>query len=480
VKPQKELLEDLDKVRAELERRKGKTDPWFYIPQKPSPKQKEFLELDAFEAFYGGAVAGGKTSALLMAALQYAHVPGYAALIIRRKMTDQELPGAILDRAHEWLSTKGVPFDEHTNTFQFPSGATLTFGYLDRSRDRFRYQGAELQFIGFDELTQFPELWYTYLLSRLRQSKTLATQLPLRARATGNPGGIGHHWVKQRFIDEETRGPRAFVPARLEDNPHVDESYRTSLAALDPETRRQLEEGIWIADSSGLVYGSFDSAANIVDAAPDDLDHFLLALDFGVTASTAFTVLGWRENDPRVWVVFSEAIAELSPGEAAEHVRELGKVYDFVDIVGDVGGLGKAFVQEMRVRFHLPIKPAQKKDKRGFIDLLNGELARRRLLLVRGGCPGLIKEWRELPWDETRMKPAEGFSDHEADATLYGWRACRAYGETPKEAAAARKALKTAHELFLEEVRAHEAAVCKRLEDDRLELDSSRYDPEYE
>jgi len=128
-----------------------------YCPHDPTPKQAEFLALDCLEALYGGAAGGGKTDALLMAALQHVHVPGYAALLLRRTYADLALPGAIMDRAKSWLRPKGIHWDEKNKRFTFPSGATLTFGYLDTEQDRYRYQGAELQFIGFDELTQFPE-----------------------------------------------------------------------------------------------------------------------------------------------------------------------------------------------------------------------------------------------------------------------------------------------------------------------------------
>src|SRR5882724_12911124 len=141
--------------------------PSFFSPHKPSPKQAEFLELDCLEALYGGAAGGGKSSALLMAALQYVHVPGYAALLLRRTFADLSLPGAIMDRAHDWLQGTGAVWHGQDKRWTFPSGATLTFGYCETARDVYRYQGMEVQFVGVDELTQWPEQSYRYLLSRL-------------------------------------------------------------------------------------------------------------------------------------------------------------------------------------------------------------------------------------------------------------------------------------------------------------------------
>jgi predicted phage terminase large subunit-like protein len=240
-----------------------------YIPQVPSDCQAKFLALPCREAFYGGAAGGGKSSALLMAALQYADVPGYAALILRRTYADLSLPGALLDRAREWLTpTDAVPVDGG-KSWRFPSGATLTFGYLDTEAAKFRYKSAEFQFVAFDELTQFTETQYTYLFSRLRRLKTAS--VPVRMRSGSNPGDVGHEWVRERFVAPETANPkRVFVPAKLTDNPHLDAAdYLEGLDELDPITRQQLRDGDWSARQAG---GLFDRMwFEVVDEVPDGL-----------------------------------------------------------------------------------------------------------------------------------------------------------------------------------------------------------------
>ena len=231
-----------------------------YIPHDPTPKQAAFLLYDGIEALYGGAAGPGKSEALLMAALQYIEVPGYSALLLRRTYTDLVLPDALMDRAERWLRGR-LEWDDRAKTWRLPGGGSLTFGYLENEKDKYRYQSSAFQFIGFDELTQFSLTQYLYLFSRLRRLK--GANVPLRMRAATNPGGIGHDWVKSRFnipdvIDfnriYEHEG-RVFIPASLEDNPHLDvEAYLESLERLDPVTREQLRFGRWDVREEGAIF----------------------------------------------------------------------------------------------------------------------------------------------------------------------------------------------------------------------------------
>jgi predicted phage terminase large subunit-like protein len=252
-------------------------NPW--TKQVPTFKQSLMLGYEGRECLFGGAAGGGKSSALLMAALQWINTPGYAALLLRRTYTDLSLPGALMDRAFAWLKGTAAKWKEAEKTWIFPSGGRLVFGYLESETDRYRYQSSEYQFIGFDELTQFEESQYLYLFSRLRRLAGFA--VPLRMRCASNPGGVGHNFAKQRFLVEGPSAGRLFIPSRLEDNPHLDQDeYRASLRELDPFTRAQLLEGDWSEHSGGLFVREWFP---VTDSVPADLEQQVRAWDLAAT-----------------------------------------------------------------------------------------------------------------------------------------------------------------------------------------------------
>lgn len=225
-----------------------------YCPEEPSLTQKAFLRTYSLEALFGGSAGGGKSSALLMSALQYVDIANYSAIIFRRTYADLALPGAIMDRFINWMAPyEDVRWNANNYTAVFPSGARISFGYLNNQQDYLRYKGAEFQFVGMDEVTEIRESDYRYMFSRLRRPASgPLSQVPLRMRSACNPAP---NWVRQRFIVEGLDQGRIFVPSKLTDNPGIDaDSYRAALQALDPIERKRLEEGDWWATALGTMF----------------------------------------------------------------------------------------------------------------------------------------------------------------------------------------------------------------------------------
>jgi hypothetical protein len=268
-----------------------------YCPHRPNQKQElallawRFLP-DAFklpvEVGYGGAAGGGKSDWLLMAALEHVDEPGYAAIIFRRTFAELRLPGALMARARAWLHGTDAVWRDADKHWEFPSGATLGFGYLDNDTHCDRYQSAEFQFIGFDEATHFTEYQYSYLFSRLRRLET--ANVPVRMYSATNPGGVGHVWYKSRFVKPEKPDPRrVFVPARLSDNPAIDQNaYVGSLMHLTEGVRQQLLDGDWDA-FEGQAYQEFTPDTHVVPgfAIPDEWER-CEAMDHGINHPTAW------------------------------------------------------------------------------------------------------------------------------------------------------------------------------------------------
>ena len=254
------IIENLSEVEREKLAKQLQPKLTKFIPHVPYAKQAAFLNLNCREALYGGAAGGGKSDALLMAALQYVDIPGYAAILFRKTFAELTLPEALMDRAAEWLypfrKSKEVHWSEQKKLYTFQSGAKLTFGYLEHSGDRRRYQSAAFHFVGFDELSHFEKLDYTYLFSRVRMlTKMKDIGIPLRMRASSNPGGPGHFWVKRRFIDKDKEPARIFIPATVYDNPHLDtEGYIENLGELDTVEREQLLNGDWDITAGGQIF----------------------------------------------------------------------------------------------------------------------------------------------------------------------------------------------------------------------------------
>lgn len=234
-----------------------------YIKDGLTLKQVEFLCYEGREALYGGAAGGGKSVALLIAALQWMDEPGYSALILRRTFKQLSKSDSILNKSKEWLMPTAARWNGDEKKWTFPNGNTLEFGHMEYEDSKFDYQGGIWAFIGVDECTQFTESMISY--PRSRQRRPAGSKTPMRWRGATNPGGIGHEYIKRRYIkDGDGKDPsnpnRQFFPATLDDNPNIDrEEYIASLkeSGIDPLTLAQLLKGDWDAVAGGRFQKSW-------------------------------------------------------------------------------------------------------------------------------------------------------------------------------------------------------------------------------
>lgn len=354
--PEAQPFINLLNTNAELAQSVGTLKWNDYIPHIPQPKQLAGLMLNHVkEVLWGGAAGGGKSDWLLMAALQYVDVPGYSAALFRKKLTDFSLPGNLLSRSKAWLSGTDAKWNGSTSTWTFPSGATLLFGYMDSELDYLRYQGAEFQFVGVDELTQWYEDDYRYLFSRVRlpqcplhhrdeaplhgnpnlspelfcsvcYSRLQLVKVPRRIRAATNPGGPGHSWVKDRF--DIRRDPntgeyigfhptRVFIPAKLADNKAIDEAeYSSNLDELDPITREQLKNGDWDVISQGRFRKSWEKRYSTRGVSLDGFPTYVILGRSGIG-----TVIAYKDIEV-FFTVDPAASQREGPGDKDIHRRQ--------------------------------------------------------------------------------------------------------------------------------------------------------------
>ena len=223
-----------------------------------------------------------------MAALQYVDVPGYNAILIRDTYANLSKPDSLIPVSHEWLKPTDAYWKGTDRIWQFPSGATLSFGHLDDPTSHFDYQSAQFQFVGIDEMVAIRENQAMYMFSRLRRIK--GKDCPIRFRGASNPPTREQlargEWVKTRYVDDETREPGViFLPAWMEDNPHLDiEEYDKSLDKLDTVTRKQLKEGDWNIQAKGKIFER--EWFKMIDVVPVDVISTIRYWDFAATAKT--------------------------------------------------------------------------------------------------------------------------------------------------------------------------------------------------
>ena len=256
-------------------------------------KQNEFINSEAFETLFGGAAGGGKSYGQLIDALLFAlKYPKSKQIIFRRTFPDLER--SIIRTSLEIYPREIASYNSAKHVWTFQNGSIIDFGYIDNEMDVYQYQSAEYDVIRFDELTHFTEYMYVYMISRCRG----ANGYPKHIKSSTNPGGVGHSWVKERFIDigpynkihkcrlesgEEIT--RLFIPSFVTENKFLmerDPGYIKRLDALPEKERKALKEGNWdIFD--GQYFKDFDRNVHVIEPfdIPKEWDRYR-TIDYGL------------------------------------------------------------------------------------------------------------------------------------------------------------------------------------------------------
>ena len=399
--------------------------------------QTDFLAAPEIDVLYGGAAGGGKSYAMLVDPLRYAHRAAHRALILRRSMPELR---ELIDKSRELYpqAFPGCKFREVEKLWNFPSGAKVEFGFLERDADVYCYQGQAYSWIGFDEITHLPtEFSWNYLASRLR---TTDSEIKPYLRCTANPGGIGAHWVKKRYVtpmipNESFEGSdglsRKFIPARLEDNPYLsyDGRYEQMLQALPEVQRRQLLEGNWDI-TEGAAFTEFDSNIHIIT--PFDIPlgwERLKGIDYGYASESACI---WGAVDPTdgTLIIYRELYQKNLTGVDLASVITRMEVQDPYSVQGVLDtsawartGTTGPTVGETLQRAGHKLRRADKNRIQGKIQIheyLRVQQSGRPRLQIFNVCPNLIRELQGIPLDKSNPEDVDTHApDHAYDALRY-------------------------------------------------------------
>lgn len=322
---------------------------------RPTPKQEQFIALPdtIFEAFYGGAVGGGKTDVLLinpLARLWHEH-PRFKALILRRTLTD--LQKEIIPRSEYYYGKAGAKYNEQKKIWKFPSGALVYFGHAEHEKDIKNYDGVEWNYIGFDELTKFTEWMYLYLV--VTRCRSAYEGGPAIARSSGMPGDIGNAWVRRRFVepneaggkiilDQKTGHKRFFVKSMPYENPYLLKNTPDYLDRLNllSEAERKAKLGDWWS-FEGQVFDQFrieplsdepENARHVIE--PFNIPDFWPKVNLTDWGFTANTVSLWGALSPEgvVYVYREYCVTRTDVSVWATEIGEFNRRDKNLKVVG--------------------------------------------------------------------------------------------------------------------------------------------------
>ena len=399
--------------------------------------QTDFLAAGEKDVLYGGAAGGGKSYAMLVDPLRYAHKKAHRALILRRSMPELR---EMIDKSRELYpqAFPGAKFREVEKLWNFPSGAKVEFGFLERDADVYRYQGQAYSWIGFDEITHLPtEFSWNYLASRLR---TTDPSIQTYLRCTANPGGVGSHWVKKRYIESNESNKsflgldgltRKFIPAKLADNPYLSEDgvYEQMLMSLPPIQRRQLLEGNWDV-AEGAAFVEFDPTAHVIT--PFELPvHWerVKGIDYGY-ASESCCLWGIIDINDGTLIIYRELYRKNLTGVDLGGIITDMEMEDPFSVPGVLDtaawartGTTGPTVGESLVKAGHKLRRADKNRIQGKIQIHEYLKVRengRPKLQIFNTCPNLIRELQSIPLSKVNPEDVDTHaSDHAYDALRY-------------------------------------------------------------
>lgn len=427
------------RVLAEVVRRAQRSEKIDFSEHLFGP-QKTFVESPAKLKAALCSRRSGKTHGVVLYMLKvaYTHAFSQTPYITLTRAQGKRNIWPLLKQLDRQLDLHGT-FNNNELTYTLPNGSHIFICGANDESEIDRLRGGRYHLAVIDEAQSFRPL-ISSLIADVLDPALLDYRGTLCITGTPGPACVGLFFEVTTQATEESKAWEVHRWTILDN-----ERLPTPVTAKDLEDirkrRRWLPDnpsfvreylGRWVFDDSALVY-KWNYRINALQERPDYADmSYVLALDLGYVDSTAFVVMGYSEQAGVCVAIESYKESGLIPSAVAVRVEQLSRQYDFEHIVADSGGLGKAYVEEMRQRYGLNIISAQKTNKLGFIELLNGDFQSGAFRVVAPTNPDLLEEVGTLPWNKKRDGEDERFENHLTDAMLYGWRACKQYFYEPE------------------------------------------------
>jgi hypothetical protein len=418
------------------------------IKAQPGP-QTDFLDSEADVCIYGGSAGGGKSFGLLLDPLYYLlHVPGFSGVIFRRTYPEIVLPGGLWDTSVEVYKDFGAVPRQGALDWTFPPfGNTMSFHHLQHEVNKYQWQGSQVTYFGFDELTHFTESAFTYIaFSRGRSQCDIDSYV--RCSCNPDPGwvksflapwvdheypnparsGEVRYFLRQdgviRWVDRGTLDCKSmsFIRASVYDNPIMlarNPGYVANLKALLPVERARLLDGDWDVRREGLVYSGFQEC--IVESARD-VSPTVGGIDFGFSNPFA-CVYGYLDYDDCLWITGCRYIRQCTTPIHAESIPKGVKYW--CDPAQPESRLELVHAgHECLPCLHIPARGAGGEKRNPIlhgIDLVSARIARGKLKIIRNDqTKWLIREAAMYHYDtEKHDENPVKEDDHAMDALRY-------------------------------------------------------------
>lgn len=409
-------------------------------------EQRAFIEDESTRKAALCTRRAGKTHGIVVYMLKTAFQNDFCTIpyiCLTRRQGKRNVWGTIL-RLNRQLQLGGTP-NLNELSFTLPNGSRIEIIGMDDPGEIEKMRGGHYPLSVIDEAQSFGQYIRSLVDDVLdpAASDTRGTIV-----MTGTPGMVcagffyevttkatpeAHAWSTHRWSVEQNPYHLA-CPKHKDHIPEIDSvearRIRNRWAPDNPTFLREWK-GQWVEDNDLRVYKYRSSINDVAGERPNSASSVVLGLDLGYEDSSGFCILSYNQQTGGVTILESFKEKHLIPSAMAAKVEKLREQWDFSKIVADTGGFGKGYVEEMRQRYAITVEAAQKTQKRGYIELLNGDLQSGALKLVRSKNLDLIDEMSSLQWETNEdgksdyQKIDDRFDDHLCDAMLYGWRACK-------------------------------------------------------